>query len=63
MRTSKTLNPEKPFFVYFTPGAVHGPHHVFTEWADKYAGQFDDGYEVYRERALANMKELPIPWK
>ena len=39
MRTSKTLEPDKPFFVYFTPGAVHGPHHVFKEWADKYDGK------------------------
>ena len=36
MRTSNTLNPGTPFFMYFTPGAVHGPHHIFKEWADKY---------------------------
>ena len=35
--------PDKPFFVYFAPGATHAPHHVPKEWADKYAGQFDDG--------------------
>ena len=40
--------PDKPFFVYFAPGATHAPHHVPKEWADKYAGQFDDGWDVQR---------------
>ncbi|MBU2950220.1 arylsulfatase [Tamlana agarivorans] len=58
MRTSKTLAPEKPFFVYFTPGAVHGPHHIFKEWADKYDGKFDEGWEVLRTMTFAKQKEL-----
>ena len=58
MRTSKTLNPDKPFFVYFTPGAVHGPHHIFKEWADKYDGKFDEGWEALRTMTFAKQKEL-----
>ena len=52
--------PDKPFFVYFAPGATHAPHHVPKEWADKYAGQFDDGWDVQRERTLARQKELGV---
>jgi arylsulfatase A-like enzyme len=48
IRTSKTSTPDKPFFVYFAPGAVHGPHHIFKEWADKYDGKFDEGWEALR---------------
>lgn len=58
MRTSKTLNPDKPFFVYFTPGAVHGPHHIFKEWADKYDGKFDEGWEVLRVMTIEKQKEM-----
>ena len=58
MRTSKTLSPDKPFFVYFAPGAVHGPHHVFKEWADKYDGKFDEGWEALRTMTFAKQKEL-----
>ena len=58
MRTSKTLNPDTPFFMYFTPGAVHGPHHVFKEWADKYDGKFDEGWEVLRKMTFEKQKEL-----
>ncbi|MFK5854851.1 MAG: arylsulfatase [Bacteroidota bacterium] len=58
IRTSKTLNPDKPFLVYFTPGAVHGPFHVFKEWADKYDGKFDEGWEVLRTMTFEKQKEL-----
>ena len=58
MRTSKTLTPDKPFFVYFTPGAVHGPFHVFKEWADKYDGKFDEGWEALRTMTFSKQKEL-----
>ena len=44
--------PDKPFFMYFAPGATHAPHHVPKEWADKYKGQFDDGWDALRERDL-----------
>ena len=58
MRTSKTLEPDKPFFIYFTPGAVHGPHHIFKEWADKYDGRFDEGWEVLRSMTFEKQKKM-----
>jgi arylsulfatase len=60
VRQQKALMPEKPFFVYFAPGATHAPHHVPKEWADRYAGQFDDGWDVQRERTFARQKELGV---
>jgi arylsulfatase A-like enzyme len=60
IRTQKALMPEKPFFVYFAPGATHAPHHVPKEWADKYTGQFADGWDVQRERTFAKQKELGV---
>jgi arylsulfatase A-like enzyme len=60
IRTQKALAPDKPFFVYFAPGATHAPHHVPLEWADKYAGQFADGWDVQRERIFARQKQLGI---
>jgi arylsulfatase A-like enzyme len=56
----KALMPDKPFFMYFAPGATHAPHHVPKEWADKYAGQFDDGWDSLRERIFAQQKELGV---
>lgn len=52
----KALAPDKPFFMYWAPGAIHAPHHIMKEWADKYAGMFDSGWDVYREEALAGAK-------
>ena len=52
--------PDRPFFVYLAPGATHAPHHVPKEWADRYTGQFDDGWDVQRERTFARQKELGI---
>ena len=60
IRTQKALMPEKPFFVYFAPGATHAPHHVPAEWADKYRGQFVDGWDAQREKIFARQKELGI---
>ena len=57
---SKQVAPNKPFFMYFCPGAMHAPHHVPKEWADKYKGQFDDGWSAYREKTFARQKELGI---
>ncbi len=57
---SKQVAPDKPFFMYFCTGAMHAPHHVPKEWADAYAGQFDDGWEAYREKTFARQKELGI---
>jgi len=59
-RTPKTVAPEKPFFLYYAPGAAHAPHHVSKEWADKFRGQFDMGYEAIREQTLARQKEMGI---
>ena len=56
----KALIPDKPFFVYFAPGAIHAPHHVPTEWADKYKGKFDQGWDKLREETFARQKELGV---
>ena len=56
----KALAPDKPFFVYFAPGATHAPHHVPKEWADKYAGKFDAGWDALREQTLARQKQLGV---
>jgi arylsulfatase len=56
----KALTPDKPFFVYFAPGATHAPHHVPREWADKYKGKFDRGWDVLREETLARQKRLGV---
>src|SRR6187402_3139563 len=51
-RQQKSLMPETPFFMYFAPGATHAPHHVSTEWSDKYKGRFDQGWDALREEIL-----------
>jgi arylsulfatase A-like enzyme len=56
----KALTPDKPFFIYFAPGATHAPHHVRPEWSERYRGQFDDGWDALRERTFARQKELGI---
>ena len=56
---SKQVAPNKPFFMYFCPGAMH-THHVPKEWADQYKGAFDDGWDAYREKVFARQKELGI---
>jgi arylsulfatase len=60
IRDAQTIAPGKPWFGYVCPGAGHAPHHVFAEWADRYAGRFDAGYEQYREIVLANQKKLGL---
>ncbi len=57
---AKQIAPDKPFFMYFCPGAAHAPHHVPKEWADKYKGKFDDGWDAYRENTFKRQKELGI---
>ncbi len=57
---AKAIAPEKPFFLYYAPGAAHAPHHVPREWADRYAGRFDIGYEAMREQILARQKEMGL---
>ena len=58
LRNHKAFQPDKPFFMYWASGASHGPHHVMKEWADKYKGKFDDGWDKYRERAFARAKAM-----
>src|SRR5512137_2183353 len=57
---SKQNAPNKPFFMYFCPGAAHAPHHVPKEWADKYKGKFDMGWDKYREMVFERQKKLGI---
>jgi arylsulfatase A-like enzyme len=57
---SKQVAPNKPFFTYFCTGAMHAPHHVPKEWVDRYKGQFDEGWDAYREHTFARQKELGI---
>jgi len=57
---AKQVAPNKPFFMYFCTGAMHAPHHVPKDWADKYKGVFDDGWEAYREKVFARQKELGV---
>ena len=57
---ARQIDPDKPFYLHLCFGATHAPHHVPKEWADKYAGQFDDGWQAYREKTLARQKELGI---
>lgn len=57
---AKQIDPAKPFLLYFCTGAMHAPHHVPKEWADKYKGMFDDGWDAYREKVFARQKELGV---
>ena len=60
VRDSKAVAPKKPWFMYLCPGAGHAPHHVSKEWADKYKGRFDQGYEAIRSETLSRQKELGL---
>lgn len=58
LRKHEAYSPDRPFLMYWAPGAGHGPHHIFKEWADKYKGKFDDGWDAVRERTFTRQKEL-----
>ena len=58
LKKQSTYSPNNPFFMYWTPGATHGPHHIQAEWADKYKGKFDEGWQVYRDFIVANQKKM-----
>jgi arylsulfatase len=58
MRQHRAFTPDKPFFIYYAPGAGHGPHHVAKEWADKYKGKFDGGWDKMREEVFARQTAL-----
>ena len=60
VRQQRLLAGDKPFFMYFAPGATHAPHHVPKEWADKYKGKFDQGWDKLREETFARQKQLGV---
>jgi arylsulfatase len=60
VRQQKALMGDKPFFVYFAPGATHAPHHVPKEWADRYRGRFDQGWDRLREETIQRQKDLGV---
>jgi arylsulfatase A-like enzyme len=60
MRDQQHASPGRPFFLYFATGAVHAPHQAPAEWIERYRGQFDDGWEVWRERSFARQLELGV---
>jgi len=60
IKRQKKAAPGKPFFLYYSPGAVHAPHQVPDEWRDIYKGRFDEGWDVYREKVFANQKKLGL---
>ncbi len=59
-RQQKALMPDKPFFMYFAPGATHAPHHVPKDWIEKYRGKFDQGWDKLREETFARQKQLGV---
>jgi arylsulfatase len=60
VRIQQALTPDRPFFLYFAPGATHAPHHVPQEWIAKYKGRFDGGWDKMREEVLARQKKLGV---
>jgi arylsulfatase len=56
----KSVTPDRPFFVYYAPGATHAPHHVPKDWIDKFKGQFDQGWDKYREQTYQRQLKLGI---
>lgn len=58
LKQRRAFAPDKPFFMYWAPGAAHGPHHVAKEWAEKYKGKFDQGWDKLREEIFARQKAL-----
>ena len=60
VKAQQSMTPEKPFFMYYATGAVHAPHHVPKEWADRYKGQFDKGWDQTRSETIARQKKLGV---
>jgi arylsulfatase A-like enzyme len=60
IKDAKVIAPDKPFFLYYAPGAAHAPHHAPRDWIERYAGKFDQGYEAMREQTLARQKQMGI---
>ena len=60
VKAQQSMTPDKPFFIYYATGAVHAPHHVPKEWADKYKGQFDKGWDQIRNETIERQKKLGV---
>ena len=60
IKKQKVAAPDKPFFLYYAPAAVHAPHQVAKKWRDEYRGQFDEGWDVYREKVFTQQKKLGL---
>jgi arylsulfatase A-like enzyme len=60
IQRQKKAAPNKPFFLYYSPGAVHAPHQVAKQWSDLYKGKFDEGWDAYREKVIARQKQLGV---
>lgn len=60
LRYSKSVNPDKPVFLYFAPGAMHAPHHVGPEWRERFTGQFDKGWDAVRDETVQRQKDLGV---
>jgi arylsulfatase len=60
VKAQQSMTPDRPFFVYYATGAVHAPHHVPKEWADKYKGKFDAGWDEVRAETIARQKEMGV---
>jgi arylsulfatase A-like enzyme len=60
VKAQKSLTPDRPFFIYFAPGATHAPHHAPKEWIEKYRGKFDQGWDKVREETLARQKAIGV---
>ena len=60
IKDAKAVAPDKPFFLYYAPGACHAPHHAPRDWTDKYKGRFDMGYEAIREQTLDRQKAMGL---
>ena len=60
VRAQQAMTPDRPFFIYFAPGAVHAPHHVPKAWADRYRGKFDAGWDEIREQTWQHQKKLGV---
>jgi len=60
IRLLHAMAPQKPFFTYYAPGTAHAPHHAPKDWIAKFKGQFDSGWDVYREQVFARQKKQGV---
>ena len=60
MKFQQAMTPDKPFFIYFAPGATHAPHHAPKKWIEKYKGKFNDGWQALREKTFARQKKMGV---